>query len=487
MTLIATRKIRKFDIIIIAILIIISVVVLFRADILPKPDKDLPPVIRFKQDDESNKLIVTYVSEDVKWTDLEITGECDKSKLGSLVIKGDMLTKCFGKIRIIHIPTDEEYGPWVFSDEIILPESIIPTEKRTVSPRDEGAHYKNKLFVNREWWYFTVIFNENSQLPGWTATISFNHMARNDLFFSKPDLLIVTLHSPDGKEYGGIIERKRPILGEYAFLDEPVLQVSSSDQMLKVTFEDSYFQGIYPNWYLHVETDIDGKSDISMDLKFNAESSSYWTYSSRLIDNSKSSVASYIFMGCSVEGTVEIGGINFEVKGIGHHDHTWINGLLTSGLIRGWDWCHMKFENGWNIYYSNYYFTPQFKSTKKYKINPFSNIIITQDNGKRLTILEDIKIDIKDSDRIFLLLNMPNKIKITAEPNIAQVPLKDTNINLELNLDLDGTLDKQWKRLAHVGMKIGRTEANGVISWNNNDKNYEVELEGIGSIWCMRH
>ena len=481
------HRLKKFDAILIVVLIIISILVLFRAGFIDNPTKPEPPEIEFTQDTENKKLIVTYVSREVKWTDLEINGICDKTQIGPIVIKGDMLTGCEGTISIYHPKSETKYGPWFFTEEIIPPTSIISGEQRTVSPKDEGAHYKDKLFVNREWWYYTAIFNQNTELPGWALTISFNHMARDDLFATKPDLLFVTLHSPDGKEYGGIVEKSRPLLGDYAILKEPSLQVSSSDEMFKVSFEDSYVQGSAPNWYIHIEGEINDNSDISMDLTFEAKSSAYWTYSSRLIDNSKSSVASYMFPACDVEGTITLDGMDFQVKGIGHHEHTWINGLLTSGLIRGWDWCHTKLENGWNIYYSNYYFTSQFKSEKTYKINPFANIVITTDSGKTLTLLNDVKIDIKDSDKLFLLLNMPNKITVTAENSLTQVGLKDTNTKLTLNINSGATLDKQWKRFARVGMKIGRADITGRLTWTDNYGNHDVELNGIGTIWNMRH
>jgi predicted secreted hydrolase len=466
---------------------LISILVLFRAGFIDNPTKPEPPEIDFTQDTENSKLIVTYVSKEVRWTDLEIRGICDKSQLGISVIKGDMLNDCEGTISIYHPETETKFGPWYFSKEPELPESIISGEQRTVSPKDEGAHYKDKLLVNREWWYYTAIFNQNTELPGWALTISFNHMARDDLFFSKPDLLFVTLHSPDGKEYGGIVEKSRPLLGDYAILKEPSLQVSSSDEMFKVSFEDSYVQGSSPNWYIHIEGEIDDDSDIAMDLTYEAESSPFWTYSSRIIDNSKSSVASYMFPACNVEGTVTLDGMDYQVKGIGHHEHTWINGLLTSGLIRGWDWCHTTLENGWNIYYSNYYFTSQFKSEKTYKINLFSNIVITTDKGKKLTLLEDTKIDIKNSDKLFLLLNMPNRMTITSQNSPTQLGLKGTNTKLTLNINSGAALDKQWKRFAHVGMKIGRADINGRISWTDNDGNHEIQLNGIGTIWNMRH
>ncbi len=480
------KKLKKIDVVIIVILLIVSTIVLFRAKIIEDPRAPKPPEIHFIQDDANKKLEVTYVSKEVRWDELIITGNCDTSKLGKNVVEGDEITGCYGTITITHIKTGIDYGSWIFTKEKKLPTSIMLPEQRVVSPENEGAHYKSQILINREWWYYTVVFSKNSALAGWTATISFNHMARGDLFVTKPDLLIVTLHSPDGKEYGGIEERKRPLLGDYSFLSEPTLQTSSSEKMFKVSFEDSYVQGRAPNWYIHIDGKI-GEDDIEMDLTYEAESPPIWTYSSRPIDKSKGNIASYVFMGCNVKGKVKLNGMEAEVKGIGHHEHTWISGLLTSGLLRGWDWCHMTLENGWNIYYSNYYFTPEFKSTKTYKINPFANIIITSDQGETITLLQKTEVKITDSEKIFLLLNMPNKISISSKTAVTQILLSENNIQLNLDIESQNTLDQTWKRFAHVGMKIGMSNINGKITWEDNNVNHEINLKGVGTIWNMRH
>ena len=468
------------------ILIIVSTIVLFKAKFIEDPRAPKPPEIHFLQDDANKKLIVTYVSDIVRWEDIEIIGNCDRAKLGTEVVEGDELTGCYGTITITHTKTGIDYGSWTFTKEEILPKSLTIPEQRTVSPENEGAHYKSQLLVNREWWYYSVVFSNNCPLAGWTATISFNHMARGDLFYTKPDLLIVTLQSPEGEIYGGIEERERPILGDYSYFDEPVLQTSSSEKMFKVSFENSYVQGRAPNWFIHIDGKI-GDNKILMDLTYKAESAPFWTYSNRPIDKSKGSIASYIFMGCSVNGKVSIDGMDVEVNGIGHHEHTWVSGLLTSGLIRGWDYCHMTLENGWNIYYSNYYFTPELQSTKTYKVNPFANIIITSDQGETVTYLEDIEVKISDSDKLFLFLKMPKRISISADPSLTQVFISEYDIKLDLNIKSENTLNKEWARFARVGMKIGQSDIMGKITWEDNNVDHEIDLVGIGTIWNMRH
>jgi predicted secreted hydrolase len=413
-------KFRKIDAIIIIALLIIAGFIFFRAGYIPDPSKPKTPNIEFYQDDANNKLIVEYVAGDILWINIQIIGTCDTSDLTKYVLKGDEITNCWSTITIKYGPTGELYGTWTFTEREELPESIISGNERSVSPEDEGPHY-TKISVSREWWYYTVVFSKDCDLPDWTVTISFNHMSRYDLFWLKPDILVVTLHSPDGKEYGGIIEKERYL----GILRQPTLQATSSNEGFKVTFQDSFAQGKAPNWHVHIEgKNIDNKHDIIMDLQYFAHSAPYWTHSSRLIDKSAGSIASYIFMGCEVTGSVKIDGINYNVKGIGHHEHTWASNIITKGLIKGWDWCHMTLDNGWNIYYSNYYFLPQIQSTKIFEINPFVTVIITTNQGETITKLEDVNIKVTESDQIFLLLNIPSETQITARPSVTQILLQ---------------------------------------------------------------
>ena len=107
--------------------------------------------------------------------------------------------------------------------EVLPPESIIPGTMRSISPDEEGLHY-DKISVCREWWYYSVVFDDSSELAGWVASISFNHMARSDLIgTSKPDMLVVTLHGPNGEEYGGVINKERGL----GILNQPTLQAKT--------------------------------------------------------------------------------------------------------------------------------------------------------------------------------------------------------------------------------------------------------------------
>jgi len=404
-----------------------------------------------------------------------------------LVIAGVVLTKA-GYIY----PTQEKI-PTLQPDEPLppLPPPTPPVSlsseyigfMRAVSPEDEGTHF-DQISISREWWYFgAALDGKDSELKDWTVSVSFNHMARGDLFGTlKPDMLVVTLNGPDGEKYGGIINKERGL----GLIKQPTLQAKTPG--LSIEFEDSWAEGGAPEWHVHAEdNDIDKNHEIVIDLNYFSPSNPLWTIGERAFQKSKSNIASYMFTGCDVTGTIKIDGVEYHVEGKGHHEHSWSPNIITRGSINGWDWCHMTLDNGWNIYFSNYYLTPQYLSTKTTKINPFGSLVITTDQGETLTILDNICFEITKSDeKIFPFVKMPSEYSLTAKPSIFQPLLKTYNVELELNIIAENTCEKVWKIPTYVGMKVGMSTINGKITWSDNEGDQEVELNGIGNIWSMR-
>jgi len=126
--------------------------------------------------------------------------------------------------------------------------------------------------------------------------------------------------------------------------------------------------------------------------------------------------------------------------------------------------------------------------TKTYTINPYSAVIITTDQGNTITKLESVDIEIEKSDRLFLLLKMPIETNVSAEAKlISQFLLSTYDINLNMKIVADNTYEKTWKLPTYVGMKIGRSTVTGSLTWSDEDGAHNVKINGIGTIWNMRH
>jgi hypothetical protein len=377
-------------------------------------------------------------------------------------------------------PYEEEITP----TPIVPPTSLIPGYMRAVSADDEGSHYQ-KIRISREWWYFSAILSgEGSELDGWSVAVSFNHMAYGDLFGTlKPEVLVVTLNGPDGEQYGGIVNKKR----SFGLLSEPTLKATSP--CVSVKYGDSWAEGRAPSWHVYAkDDDIDKEHEIVIDLEYFAPSDPIWTVGERAFLKSKSNIANYVFLGCRVNGTIKIDDEEYSVQGTGVHEHSWSPNIVTRGSIGGWDWFHMSLSNGWSIYLANYYPNPQFISTRTSRINPFSTLFITTDEGKTLTSLDDINIKITESDeKVFLkIVTMPSEYSVSSEPRATQLLLKSAKIWLDLDIKTDNTFCKIWKFPTYVGMKVGMSSVNGKITWSDDDGNYEVELDGLATSWSMR-
>jgi len=369
------------------------------------------------------------------------------------------------------------------------PASFIPSFRRDVSPEDEGVHY-DKLRIAREWWYFGAVFSdEESELKDWSIQISFNHMARGDLIGTlKPDLLVVNLYGPDGETFGGMINKKRYL----GILNTGTLIASSPG--VSVEFEDSWAEGSYPNWHVHAEDkDIDESAEIIIDLDYNSDSLPIWTIGNRAFDESKSSIANYLFSGCEVSGTVKINGEEFSVKGIGHHEHSWTPKAITLGVINGWDWFNLVLDNGWSVYSTTYYPMPQAITSKTTLINPLSTLLITTDNGETFTELRNVDLKItRQDEQIFPFVKMPTDFEIVAQPSfnpiyaVSQALLFGTSTELDVDIEVENSINKVWKFPTYLGMKTSSCEIEGTLSWSDEEGDHNIPINGIGVAWSMR-
>jgi predicted secreted hydrolase len=406
------------------------------------------------------------------------------------LVKADYISMILPNVHTNPPGTDNTtVTPLPIEQDPTPPTSLVPAYRRDVSPEDEGVHF-NDLRTSREWWYFNAVFtDDSSQLKDWAVAVSFNHMARGDLFgTNKPDLLVVSILGNNTETYGGMVNKEHHL----GILQDGTLIAETPG--VKVSFEDSWAEGSYPHWHVHVQNaDIDSAYEIVIDLDFTAQSLPIWALGSHAIEKSDSEVANYVLLGCEVSGTITIDGESYSVKGTGSHEHSWTPNAIRKLFIGGWDWFTFTLDNGWIIYAANYLPSPQTISGAVSSLDPFGTLLISTDCGATITELKDVNLKITQRDeKVFPLVRLPSAFSVKADASInplfivSQSLLYGTKTSLTGDISITHATNQIWKFPTYIGMKIGYCIIDGTISWADDDGDYEVPIQGIGVSWNMR-
>jgi hypothetical protein len=87
---------------------------------------------------------------------------------------------------------------------------------------------------------------------------------------------------------------------------------------------------------------------------------------------------------------------------------------------------------------------------------------------------------------------MPTDFNIIAKPSlnplyvVSQALLYGTNTELDVDIEVKNVCDKVWKFPTYMGMKVGYCEIEGTLSWNDDDGDHNIPINGIGVSWSMR-
>ena len=129
------------------------------------------PSIQFVKDSSGRTLTVAAVDpDDVLWSDIDVDGDCDTSGLGTYVVAGDVISSCYGRIKITYTPTNTVIGIWDFSKKIKQiyygfifgtvfiksGNSNIPLANATVSYR----YLRNKTSGSYQMWH--ILFTDEN-------------------------------------------------------------------------------------------------------------------------------------------------------------------------------------------------------------------------------------------------------------------------------------------------------------------------------------
>jgi len=320
---------------------------------------------------------------------------------------------------------------------------VIDSGRHILELADEGFHKGSR----REWWYFNVFFNDpDSDLQGYSMIVSFNQMKLGDVRFLRPDNLFILLFDDSGMNYPLSTFNKR----------RGTLQ--STGPGVDVTFENSWAKGSYPSWQVHAVND---EKDFVADLDFTADFLPVWVEgrSANLPLASLVTGGDYYVPRCKVTGNVSWDGKQYQVGGIGYHDHVW-QSVVPRWVSKGWDWANLHFDNGWEMYVSKFTLRAPFKLS-------FDSIIVCP-NNRNITEFNHFTVTYPETatPKGLPFLHYPKKIHIEA---------KQDDLILKLDIEVTNTAENVWK-IARTGMFEGPCIATGTLSWDE----YTVELNGYG-------
>ena len=317
----------------------------------------------------------------------------------------------------------------------------IDSGRHVLVPTDEGAH----PLSHREWWYFNVFFNDRtSDLFNYSLVVSFNKMSFNDIRFLKRDNLFILLYDPAGTTYNfNTLSQRRGTL-------------KAGSEGVSVHFETSSANGSYPSWQVHAE----GADGFRVDLEYLADFLPVWVEGrSANLAILKYLSGDYYVPRCRVSGTVTWAGKEYNVSGIGYHDHVW-QGNLPRLVTKGWDWANIHFDNGWEMYLS--------KFVLRLPGDRYSGAIIVSPNNRNLTEFIKFDLQVTKSARV---KNLP----LMSHPVTYHLVAQRDGMNLSLDIEVYNTAEIVW-RLARTGMFEGTCRVTGRFTWPG----YSVELHGFG-------
>ena len=195
-----------------------------------------------------------------------------------------------------------------------------------LKPVDDGLHIEANRRGMYEWWYFDAHLDN-----GYTIVVFFHASNPNPGLEGKTGMEIVLLR-PDGIRVQKFISYKRSEFS--AARDKP--DVTIGENTLRVQQKG----GELPVYEIDVQ-----EKGLGCHLTYRAEVNS-WKPGTGLSHFGDLGFFGWVvpFARASVEGTITDGDKTFQVRGIGYHDHNWLNFRFAT-IIEYWMWGRIYSEN----------------------------------------------------------------------------------------------------------------------------------------------
>ena len=196
-----------------------------------------------------------------------------------------------------------------------------------LKPEDDALHIEVGKKNQFEWWYF------DAHLEGGYTLVAFFYAAYPNPGLDQGKIAVeLTLLRPDGRKTQKVIKYKKPDF--YASREKPDVKIGENH--MKVEFHDD---GL-PVYEIFLEDE-----DLMFHLTYKAQVKG-WKPGTGYSHFADLGHFAWVvpFARASVEGTVRDGDKTMSVKGVGYHDHNWLNFSFQS-IIDYWMWGRVYSEN----------------------------------------------------------------------------------------------------------------------------------------------
>lgn len=188
-----------------------------------------------------------------------------------------------------------------------------------LTPSDDALHIDLTRRGMYEWWYF------DARLEGDYTIVVFFHASNPNPGVAGKTGVELTVVRPSGEKTQRFIEYHRSRFS--ASRGEP--DVRMGDNYLKV----DYSRGDLPAYEIHVDED-----DLRFDLTYTSEVQG-WKPGDGYSHFGDMGYFAWVvpFPRAKVEGTVRVGEERIDARGVGYHDHNWLN-FQFPRIIEHWMW-----------------------------------------------------------------------------------------------------------------------------------------------------
>ena len=200
--------------------------------------------------------------------------------------------------------------------------TIFPME-----PEDDALHIEVGAKNQFEWWYF------DAHLEGGYTLVAFFYAAYPNPGLDQGKIAVeLTLLRPDGSKTQKVVKYKKSQF--YASRETPHVTIGSNT--MRATFTDD---GL-PVYEIFLEDE-----ELMFELTYKAQVKG-WKPGTGYSHFADMGHFAWVvpFPRASVEGTVRDGNKTMSVKGVGYHDHNWLNFSFQS-IIEYWMWGRVYSEN----------------------------------------------------------------------------------------------------------------------------------------------